>query len=762
MDMEQLRKMFYEECRENLAVLEEHLLNLNPDQLDKDSINTVFRAAHSIKGGAATFNLFNISEFTHTMEAYLDTVRTGQNTLSAQSVDVLLRGCDCILAMLEGHESGAEFDHDNAAAVTQQLESLLVTEIVASSSGKELTEAAEAPSLSNVQQPDSAMLSQAMIGEWHIDFQPHPSIFFSGNDPLRILREITDLDSDCDIHAFVENIPDLHALEEEMCYVHWRITVSGKVDKAEIDEVFEWVEDECDLFIRYRELDISPLGVPEKQGSASKGDAEWNEDAQSKATSLTGSDADMASEANTSQAAVSQKAASETTVSKTAAQQTPVAHDAAVTPNDQAATSSSSSQASTPKPPLKSNKPEAAVTSIRVDIDKVDNLINLVGELVITQSMLNEIGQDFSIDKLDKLKAGLVQLLQNSKDLQENVLNIRMLPMSFAFSRFPRLVRDLSSRLGKQVELTILGESTELDKTVLERIVDPLVHLVRNGIDHGIEMPEQRREQGKDACGQLTLNAYHQGGSIIIEVKDDGGGIDGDRLWSKALEKGVLHSDSRREDMSHQQVLNLIFAPGFSTAEEVSDISGRGVGMDVVKRNIEELGGHIEVTSQLGVGSAFTISLPLTLAILDGQLIRVGGDVYVIPLLTIIESIQIDPDCIKHAAGGMELYRLRERNIPILRLQDELEMGCSGALENKILCFVEAAGNQVGLLLDELLDQQQVVIKSLDSNYSKVAGISGATILGDGSVSLILDIQGLITGFLKRRNDSKGTNGVAA
>jgi len=355
----------------------------------------------------------------------------------------------------------------------------------------------------------------------------------------------------------------------------------------------------------------------------------------------------------------------------------------------------------------------------------------------------------------------ILQLLQNSKDLQENVLNIRMLPMSFAFSRFPRLVRDLSSRLEKQVDLQIKGEQTELDKTVLERIVDPLVHLVRNGIDHGIEQPSTRLANGKPEMGVIELNAYHQGGSIVIEIQDDGAGLNCDKLWDKALEKGVLAEDSRREEFSDKQIMNLIFAPGFSTAEQVSDISGRGVGMDVVRRNIEELGGHIEVESNLGEGSCFTISLPLTLAILDGQLVKVAGEVYVIPLLTIVESIQIDPACIKHASGGIELYRLREENIPILRLQDELEMGSSGGLEQRILCFVEAAGNRVGLLLDELHDQQQVVIKSLESNYSKVAGISGATILGDGSVSLILDIQGLITNFLNRSSEASH-KGIAA
>ncbi|CSB34238.1 chemotaxis protein CheA [Vibrio cholerae] len=385
----------------------------------------------------------------------------------------------------------------------------------------------------------------------------------------------------------------------------------------------------------------------------------------------------------------------------------------------------------------------------------------MVGELVITQSMLTELGNDFSMDKLDKLKAGLAQLLQNSKDLQENVLNIRMLPMSFAFSRFPRLVRDLCGRLGKKVDLQIQGEQTELDKTVLERIVDPLVHLVRNGIDHGVEMPDVRLAKGKPETGVITLKAFHQGGSIIVEISDDGAGIDCDKLWRKAVEKGVLEPQTQRSDLTDKQIINLIFAPGFSTAEQVSDISGRGVGMDVVRRNIEELGGQIEVDSELGRGSRFTISLPLTLAILDGQLVKVADQVYVIPLLTIVESIQINTASVKHAAGGIELYRLREENIPILRLQDELAMGRSGSLEKRLICFVESAGHRVGLLVDDLLDQQQVVIKSLESNYAKVAGISGATILGDGSVSLILDIPGLIAHFMKRSSSST-TKGKAA
>ncbi|MDK9761923.1 chemotaxis protein CheA [Vibrio sp. D420a] len=697
LDMDQLRRIFYEECRENLEVLEEMLLTLNPSALDDEDINTVFRAAHSIKGGAATFNLNDITEFTHIAEAYLDKVRNGERQLTKESIDVLLRSSDCIAAMLAGHETNTDVDLSEKTQVANELVALLGnTEASDNNSGEKIPPPNPMESRPSIEPPLSK--ESCNEGTWNVSFIPHPEIFFSGNDPLRIIREIRDLDPDATIVCESDNVPELEAIESELCYLSWTITVSGKVTESELREVFEWVEDEC-------ELTVSKESIKEPSSSNS---------------------IDPNPPLNST--------------SDTSPQNTCEESQAELPSNYKPSN----------QPRTKSVKADASVSSIRVDIEKVDGLINLVGELVITQSMLTEIGNDFTLDKLDKLKAGLEQLLQNSRDLQENVLNIRMLPMSFAFSRFPRLVRDLSSRLGKQVCLNISGENTELDKTVLERMVDPLVHLVRNCIDHGIESPEKRLNASKSETGTVTLNAYHQGGTIIIEISDDGAGIDCNHLWEKAVQKGVVEVGSRQDELSQQQILNLIFAPGFSTAEQVSDISGRGVGMDVVKRNIEELGGHIEVESEVNKGSRFTINLPLTLSILDGQLVRVADQVFVIPLLSIVESIQIDVSCINHAAGGVELYRLRDENLPILRLQDEFDMGISSSLDGHILCFVESAGRRVGLLIDELLDQQQVVIKSLESNYCKVSGFSGATILGDGSVSLILDIQGMLTSYLER------------
>lgn len=719
LDMEQLRKIFHVECRENLETLEGELLQLDPSQVDLEVLNTIFRAAHSIKGGAGTFNLHEISEFTHAVETYLDLIRNQKKQLTAQGVDTLLKSCDVIRNMLDSREQETAIDEALKQQVGAELQALLAdqgADKVVDRATSQVQPVASNTKANSIETPDATVMAQG----WRIRFVPHQTLFYSGNDPLRILRELRELGSEYQIELDHQALPELAEIDPELCYLSWTIRLTGEVSENDIRELFDWVEDECDLH-------ISPILNDDAIGQI--GD---EQDASSVALQIS------------TQAQVEPVA-----IANLPAVEPPVATVAPVISNPK--------ESATNKPA----KTDSSVSSIRVDIEKVDNLINLVGELVITQSMLTELGNDFSMDKLDKLKAGLAQLLQNSKDLQENVLNIRMLPMSFAFSRFPRLVRDLCGRLGKKVELQIQGEQTELDKTVLERIVDPLVHLVRNGIDHGVEMPDVRLAKGKPETGVITLKAFHQGGSIIVEICDDGAGIDCDKLWRKAVEKGVLEPQTQRSDLSDKQIINLIFAPGFSTAEQVSDISGRGVGMDVVRRNIEELGGQIEVDSVLGRGSRFTISLPLTLAILDGQLVKVADQVYVIPLLTIVESIQINTASVKHAAGGIELYRLREENIPILRLQDELAMGRSGSLEKRLLCFVESAGHRVGLLVDDLLDQQQVVIKSLESNYAKVAGISGATILGDGSVSLILDIPGLIAHFMKR-SSSSSNKGIAA
>jgi two-component system chemotaxis sensor kinase CheA len=368
----------------------------------------------------------------------------------------------------------------------------------------------------------------------------------------------------------------------------------------------------------------------------------------------------------------------------------------------------------------------------------------MVGELVITQSMLSQIGDNFTVDMLPQLVDGLAQLERNTREMQEGIMRIRMLPISFAFNRFPRLVHDLSEKMGKKVELKLAGEQTELDKTVMEKIGDPLVHLVRNSLDHGLEMPDERLAAGKNETGVIYLNAYHQGGNIIIEIEDDGAGLNEEKIYNKALERGLINAG---DNLSSDKIHDLIFLAGFSTADQVSDISGRGVGMDVVRKNITSLGGSIEVSSQKGLGSKFTIRLPLTLAIMDGQSIRVANENYILPLVSIIESLEVNMTDVKKVSGKGELYKLRNEYISIIRLYDvfDVEPQITDLAEGLLVVVEGGAGEKVGLFIDDLLGQQQVVIKSLETNYRKVLGLSGATILGDGTVALILDVQGLIS-----------------
>ena len=485
---------------------------------------------------------------------------------------------------------------------------------------------------------------------------------------------------------------DLETLDPEQCALAWILFLDADVDREELTEVFTWVEDEC-------ELSIEPI-LP---------------------SSTVGNGTEIAGNAQTNEPK----------------------HASAPTAAPVLATVKQ-------KSPAGAKRQTAAQESgsIRVKTSKVDSLINLVGELVITQSMLSRFSGEFDFTQLGSLQEGLTQLARNTRELQETVMQIRMLPISFAFSRFSRLVHDLSSQLGKQVELKLSGQNTELDKTVLEKIGDPLVHLVRNALDHGLETPEVRRAAGKLETGEIELNAYHEGGSIIIEVIDDGAGINKARVLAKARERGLVGADEELED---ERVNNLIFQPGFSTVEAVSDLSGRGVGMDVVQRNINDLGGQVRVASEEGVGSKFTIRLPLTLAILDGQLVRVGAETYIVPLVSIVETIKLLDDKVNAIAGKAELFKLRDEYLPVVRLYDLFGITPDHCeLSSGLLVVVEANGERAGIFVDELQEQQQIVIKSLKTNFRQVQGLSGATILGDGTVALIVDVPGLLQLFFEK------------
>ncbi|WDE03035.1 chemotaxis protein CheA [Thalassomonas viridans] len=664
-DLSQFIPSFLEESFEGLALMESSLLSLEVD--DKETINSIFRAAHSIKGGAGTFGFEKVTEFTHLVETLLDEMRDGRRAINPADVDLLLESVDCMRLLIEAARDQSDYDEAKVAQT-----SLDLSKSLAGSAG-----------LPGEYEADAGNAAPPADGQqWQLTFIPELHLVKTGNDPLLLFNALADLGA-LELSAQTGGLPSLSDMDPEELYLSWQLILTSSASEQEIREVFEWVEDEC-------QLELVRL-TPEEQVEPEKPPAE----------------------AIPEQPITTEKSADAAGV--------PVADKKA------------------DKPQVK-NKQDAG--SIRVGVDKVDNLINLVGELVITQSMLSELGNDFELSKLERLTSGLEQLLQNTKELQESVMRIRMLPISFAFNRFPRLVHDLSKKTGKAVELIIHGEQTELDKTVMEQIGDPLVHLVRNAVDHGIEPAEVRLANSKPEQGRIKLDAYHLGGNIVIEISDDGGGINKEVVLSKAIDKGLVEANS---SLSESQIFDLIFEPGFSTAKQLSDISGRGVGMDVVKKNIQALGGRIQVESEQGKGSTFRVHLPLTLAILDGQLVRVGSEIYVIPLIAIVESLQAKAELINRVSGDMLLYRLREDNVPVLPIYQLFNLPAdTSEVENSLLVVVEADGQKVGLMVDDLLAQQQVVIKSLKDNYQQVDGISGATILGDGSVAMILDIPGMI------------------
>ena len=719
-DMSQFYQTFFDESFEGLETMEAGLLGLDVGAADEETVNTIFRAAHSIKGGSATFGFSAVAEFTHIMETLLDEMRAGEREVTVHAVDLLLLSVDRLREMLTAVQNEEPINTDRVAGVQKDLEILLNGE----SAGAPVSESAEAEPVAAVsneaeqeQEEQEEPAEEAGPAGWIISFKPFDYLFKTGNDPVRLFREISIL-GEYSAKVDSESLPLFADLDPELAYLAWNIELISDAKREDVEEIFEWVDEDC-------ELSISPLGEVAETVSET---VEMPEVMEASESDQVEEKEDVVSEV------VAPVVESNVQELKPAPKPEPKAEPAPVV-----------AAAPTPADAAKKPAKKAAAAdqgSIRVGIDKVDALINMVGELVITQSMLSQLGENMTKQNIEKMQDGLAQLERNTRELQESVMRIRMLPISFAFQRFPRMVRDLSQKLDKEIDLRLLGEQTELDKTVMEKIGDPLVHLVRNSIDHGIETPDIREAAGKPRMGVVELNAFHQGGNIVIEIEDDGAGIDKDVIRRKAIEKGVI---SESDILTDEQTYDLIFAPGFSTAAVVSDVSGRGVGMDVVKRNIRELGGTIEVKSEKGVGSKIIIRLPLTLAILDGQLIRVGGDTYIVPLVSIIESLQVKNEQVNGIAGQAELYKLRDDYVPIVRLHDVFTLKPdSDKLVDGLLVIVEGEGSQAGLFVDDLLGQQQVVIKSLETNFRPVEGVSGATILGDGTVALILDVVGLI------------------
>nr|WP_315392135.1 chemotaxis protein CheA [uncultured Duganella sp.] len=713
-DISQFFQVFFDEAEELLAEMERLLLAVDVAAPDAEDLNAIFRTAHSVKGGASTFGVTDMTEVTHILETLLDRIRKGEMALTSEHVDAFLAAKDILKMQLDGHRHGAEVDQDAVGDVRMMLQSLTQdVPVVALSPVAPSFNAAEVKHVDHsggrryrLELPVMVHREVTALGA-ELGLMGHVSI--TPLDKERNAMVVTTHESLDDIIAicsFVLNPDDMVVTElPALSDAQARLENAARAQ----------VEGE----LGYGFFDETALHPPAAGG---QGYGFFQPLDEIRANAREGND--DANGYGFFQPVEQIRAAAGIVIE---APPPPVVeeHEKKAAKKDEKGASGAES------------------SSIRVSIEKVDQLINLVGELVITQAMIEQ-----RVDTLDpmaheRLLNSVSQLTRNTRDLQEAVMSIRMMPMDFVFSRFPRMVRDLAAKLGKKVDFITNGAATELDKGLIERIVDPLTHLVRNSIDHGIEMPAVRRAAGKSDSGRLFLSASHQGGNIIIEVSDDGGGLNRERILAKAVQNGLVAGDP--EAMKDADVWQLIFAPGFSTAEVVTDVSGRGVGMDVVKRNITAMGGVVDIRSAKGFGTTISISLPLTLAILDGMSIRVGEEVYILPLGFVIESLQPVADDVKEISGKGRVIKVRGEYLPLVPLYQMF--GITPRFTDPtqgIVVIIETDGRKAGLFIDDLVGQQQVVVKNLESNYRKVAGISGATILGDGGVSLILDVAALI------------------
>lgn len=653
MDITDFYQTFFDEADELLADMEQHLLDLVPEAPDSEQLNAIFRAAHSIKGGAGTFGFTILQETTHLMENLLDEARRGEMQLNTDIINLFLETKDIMQEQLDAYKSSAEPDAASFEYICNALRQLALE-----AKGEASAPAVPAAKLSVVDavaEPDTAP-----------------------DAPPGKLRVVLSRLKENEVNLLEEELGNLATLSNVVKGKDsLAATLDGGIGQDDIVAVLCFV------------IEADQIAF------------------------------------ETEAAAVEAPAPAENTPAVVAA-----APALKAVPKETAA-------------PARGEKPAARSsesTSIRVAVEKVDQLINLVGELVITQSMLAQRSNELDPVTHGDLITSMGQLQRNARDLQESVMSIRMMPMEYVFSRFPRLVRDLAGKLNKQIELTLMGSSTELDKSLIERIIDPLTHLVRNSLDHGIELPENRVAAGKSPVGNLILSAEHQGGNICIEVTDDGAGLNRERILAKAISQGMAVN----ENMTDEEVGMLIFAPGFSTAEQVTDVSGRGVGMDVVKRNIQEMGGHVEIQSKQGAGTTIRILLPLTLAILDGMSVKVADEVFILPLNAVMESLQPREEDLHPLAGGERVLEVRGEYLPLVELWKVFEVdGAKTEATQGIVVILQSAGRRYALLVDQLIGQHQVVVKNLESNYRKVPGISAATILGDGSVALIVDVSAL-------------------
>ncbi len=696
-DMSQFFQVFFDECAEHLATMESLLLAIDPATASSDDLNAIFRAAHSMKGGAGTFGFTDMTDVTHVLETLLDRVRKSEIALTTEMVDAFLQAGDVVKTQLAGHRAGQDGLADTSPA----------EEVCARLQGLAEGHAAVAPG--------AAFAASTDVATGY-------SIVFSSKEAAKVFEPLLE-----NLRALgtLEILARSNSAKRSKSAQRWELRLVTAKGESALRELFDFVKTEGEIDVRAiaAAQAAAPASLAVPASAAADEGFGFFDDA-----------------AGIPQPALSESADGYGFFTDIVA---PLAEPAEKSPGRRATdqpevVSGIAGRRDTDKVVV---APQGEASSIRVSVEKVDTLINLVGELVITQAMLAQNASQLDPVVNEKLLSGMAQFDRNTRELQESVMSIRMMPISFVFSRFPRVVRDLATKLGKQVELKTEGEGTELDKGVIEKLSDPLTHLVRNSLDHGIESPEVREAAGKPAKGTITLRAFHRGGNIMVEVLDDGAGLNREKLLAKARERGMTVSDA----MSDQEVFGLIFEAGFSTAAQVTDVSGRGVGMDVVRRNIREIGGQVEIGSNRGGGTRISIKLPLTLAILDGMSVGVGREVFIIPLTNITESLQPKKEHINTIAGLGSVVQVRADYLPVLALHEVFNLKPKVTdFDKGIMVVLESEGAKTALFVDELLGQHQVVIKSLETNYRRVEGVSGATIMGDGRVALILDVAGLV------------------
>ncbi len=698
--LDQLKQTFFEECGEALQQIESGLTDLREDHGSDDTINAVFRSVHSVKGGAGIFGFEDLIGFAHVFETVLDAMRSGRLDVTPEIVDVLLPANDVLTDLIGMTQAGEAIPPGHGSESRAALERLLGQD----SSGESEREGpapadfegldfmpVRADDFDALPEDDGADVPQT----YTIVFRPNADMLRRANEPLYLLRELGKL-GELELTAETDRLPSLAEIEPDRAYIGWTGMLKTTAPRTQIEEIFEFVAGDCELTITPAQEASMPAAAPVP-----------------------------ASAAPIASAVVSAPAAAS------------LAEHPAPSLVPSAAPES-------PEPPasLRPAAAKPAATTMRVEVEKIDRVVNMVGELVISQAMLGQIVHGLPEEVSSRLAQVLEEVILHTRELKDSVMSMRAQAIGAVFQRMPRLVRELAVKTGKKVRLEMHGENTEVDRSIIERLGDPLTHIIRNSIDHGVESPAQRAAVGKPEEGTIRLSAEHRGGRIVVEVRDDGGGIDPERVLKKARERGLVSADA---NLSEDEINNLIFLPGFSTAETVSDISGRGVGMDVVRRNIQDVGGRISLKSERGRGMTLTLALPLTLAVMDGMVIKVGGETYVLPMSAIVECLRPSRTDVHNLMGGRGMLRLRGNLVPLVHLGDILDLGpVTDESDERVVIITDAGdGARFGMIVDELCGHQQVVVKSMEESYGAVPGVAGATILGNGRVALILDVEKL-------------------